>query len=302
MVYTVTFNPALDYIISVDSLQIGGLNRATSEQVLAGGKGINVSIVLNNLGIENKALGFIAGFSGEKINQILEDMKCNTDFIAVKEGMSRINIKIKTNEETEINGIGPQITTGDIDELLKKLSLLNEDDILVLAGSVPNGINSDIYADIMKKLKAKNVKIVVDSTKDLLLNSLEYKPFLIKPNKHELGELFGIDINDNEIDKYALKLKDMGARNIIVSLGKDGAIGFFEDGKIIKVRAPKGKLINSVGAGDSMIAGFISGYLEDKNLENSLKKAVATGSASAFSINLATKKEVDNLINDIEYI
>ncbi len=298
MIYTVTFNPALDYIVSVDNLKLGSVNRTTSEKILAGGKGINVSIVLGNLGVKNTALGFVAGFSGEKIKQILKCMECNTEFITVKEGMSRINVKIKADEETEINGIGPKIESSDIDRLLEKLNLLEKDDILVLAGSVPNKIGSDIYADIMKKLEHKKIRIIVDATGDLLLKCLKYNPFLIKPNKDELGELFNVDIKENrEIEEYALKLKDMGARNVIVSLGKDGAMGFFEDGRKIKAKAPSGKPINCVGAGDSMVAGFIAGYLESKDYEYAFKKAVATGSASAFSMNLATKKEIDILMN-----
>lgn len=300
MIYTITFNPALDYIVRVDDFKLGEVNRTSYEEIYAGGKGINVSIVLNNLDVENVALGFIAGFTGEEIENKVKSMGCRTDFIKLNNGMSRINVKLKSNEESEINGQGPDINDDELDKLYKKLDLLKEGDVLVLAGSIPNTLPENIYEIIMERLENKKVKIIVDATKDLLLNVLKYKPFLIKPNHHELGELFNTKINnEDEIILYAKKLKEMGARNVLISMAGDGAIFITEDNRVIKSKVPKGTLVNSVGAGDSMVGGFIAGYLNEGNLEEAFKMGVATGSASAFSEGLATKDKVNELLKEI---
>ena len=300
MIYTITFNPALDYIVRVDDFKIGEVNRTSYEEIYAGGKGINVSIVLNNLNVENIALGFIAGFTGEEIQNRLKQMGCKTDFIKLNSGMSRINVKLKSMEESELNGQGPDINNDDLDKLYKKLDLLKEGDMLILAGSIPSTLPENIYEIIMERLLDKGIKIIVDATKDLLLNVLKYKPFLIKPNHHELGELFNVKIkNDDEIILYAKKLKEMGARNVLVSMAGDGAIFITEDNRVIKSDVPKGKLVNSVGAGDSMVGGFIAGYINEGNLEEAFKMGVATGSASAFSEGLATKDKVNELLKEI---
>lgn len=300
MIYTITFNPALDYIVRVDDFKLGQVNRTSYEEIYAGGKGINVSIVLNNLNVENIALGYIAGFTGEEIENKVKSMGCKTDFIKLNNGLSRINVKLKSNEESEINGQGPDITDSDLDKLYKKLDSLKEGDVLVLAGSIPNTLPENIYEIIMERLKDKEVKIIVDATRDLLLNVLKYRPFLIKPNHHELGDLFNIEIkNEEEIILYAKKLKEMGARNVLISMAGDGAIFITEDNRVIKSSAPKGKLVNSVGAGDSMVGGFIAGYLKNKNFEEAFKMGVATGSASAFSEGLATKDKVYELLKEI---
>ena len=300
MIYTITFNPALDYIVRVDNFKVGQVNRTSYEEVYAGGKGINVSIVLNNLDVENIALGYIAGFTGDEIENRVKSMGCKTDFIKLNNGMSRINVKLKSNEESEINGQGPAINDSDLDELFNKLDSLKEGDVLVLAGSIPNTLPENIYEIIMKRLENKNIKIIVDATKDLLLNVLKYRPFLIKPNHHELAELFNVELKDeDEIIIYAKKLKEMGAKNVLISMAGDGAIFITEDNKVIKSNVPKGKLVNSVGAGDSMVGGFIAGYLNNGDLEEAFKMGVATGSASAFSEGLATKDKVYELLKQI---
>ncbi|MBE6054260.1 MAG: 1-phosphofructokinase [Clostridium sartagoforme] len=300
MIYTITFNPALDYIVRVEDFKLGEVNRTSYEEIYAGGKGINVSIVLNNLNVENIALGFIAGFTGEEIENKVKSMGCKTDFIKLNSGMSRINVKLKSNEESEINGQGPDINDDELEKLYKKIDLLKEGDVLVLAGSIPNTLPENIYEIIMEKLENKEVKIIVDATKELLLNVLKYKPFLIKPNHHELGELFNTKINnEDEIILYAKKLKEMGARNVLISMAGDGAIFITEDNRVIKSKVPKGTLVNSVGAGDSMVGGFIAGYLNEGNLEEAFKMGVATGSASAFSEGLATRDKVYELLKEI---
>lgn len=300
MIYTITFNPALDYIVRVNDFKVGQVNRTSYEEIYAGGKGINVSIVLNNLDVENIALGFIAGFIGDEIENRVKNMGCKTDFIKLNNGMSRINVKLKSNEESEINGQGPVINENDLEQLFNKLDLFKEGDVLVLAGSIPSTLPENIYEIIMRRLENKNIKIIVDATKDLLLNVLKYKPFLIKPNHHELAELFNVEIkNEEEIIKYAKKLKEMGARNVLISMAGDGAIFITEDNRVIKSNVPKGELVNSVGAGDSMVGGFIAGYLNNSNLEEAFKMGVATGSASAFSEGLATKDKVYNLLKEI---
>ncbi|MEG1483171.1 1-phosphofructokinase [Clostridium sp.] len=300
MIYTITFNPALDYIVKVDDFKLGSVNRTSYEEIYAGGKGINVSIVLNNLGVESKVLGYIAGFTGNEIERRVKDFGCDSDFIKLDNGMSRINVKLKSSEESEINGQGPAITNKDLQELYKKLDCLKENDILVLAGSIPSTLPKDIYESIMKRLDERGVKFIVDATGDLLLNVLNYKPFLIKPNHHELAELFNVEIkNEDEIIHYAKKLREMGAQNVLISMAGDGAIFITETGEVIKSTVPKGKLKNSVGAGDSMVGGFIAGYLKNNKLEEAFKMGVATGSASAFSEGLATKDKVEKLLLQI---
>lgn len=298
MIYTLTCNPALDYVVKVDELVLGTVNRTSKEEIYYGGKGLNVSTVLSNLGYENTALGFIAGFTGDAIEEGVKSLGFSSDFIKVKDGLSRINIKLKSKEETEINGIGPIITKDDINKLFDKLDLLKDDDILILSGSVPTTIKDDIYENIMKRLEHKNIKIIVDSTRDLLLNVLKYKPFLIKPNNHELGEMFNVVLNSEEdIVFYAKKLQQMGARNVLISMAAEGAIFISEENDIMKVIPPKGEVKNSVGAGDSMVAGFVVGYESSKSYRHALRLAVAAGSASAFSEGLASEDEVINQLN-----
>lgn len=300
MIYTVTFNPALDYIVRVEGMKAGQINRAAEEQILAGGKGINVSTVLNNLGYDNTALGFVAGFTGDMIEAMLEKAGCHTDFIHVDGGMSRINVKIKAEAETEINGIGPDIHEEHISRLFQKLGKLEKDDILILAGSIPKSISDSIYMDIMEALKEKEVRIVVDATGELLANVLKHRPFLVKPNKNELEEIFDVALrNKNEVEIYARKLKDMGARNVLVSMAGDGALLIDEYGDVHHSAAPRRALVNSVGAGDSMVAGFIVGYLEYGSYDMAFKMGVAAGSASAFSKYLADREGVQELMKQL---
>ena len=296
MIYTVTFNPSLDYIVDVDHLTLGRVNRTTSEIIYPGGKGINVSIVLKNLGFDNTALGFLAGFTGEEIRARMDAFGIRADFIEVAEGMSRINMKIRSDEESEINGMGPAIGEADIDKLYEKLDVLTSDDVLVLAGSIPSVMPETMYSDIMKRLEGKGVKIAVDATRDLLMNVMPYHPFVIKPNNHELGEMFDTVLKtDDEIEEHARKLQDMGARNVLISMAGDGAMLITEDGERFRVGVPKGKVKNSVGAGDSMVAGFVAGYMKYNDYQTALNMGTAAGSATAFSDDLATA----DLIYDI---
>lgn len=303
MIYTVTFNPSLDYIVSVKDFRPGMTNRTSSELMLAGGKGINVSIVLGNLGIKSTALGFIAGFTGDEIVRRLHNGGINSEFIKINDGISRINIKLKSIDGTEINGQGPHIDSSHIEQLMNRLRRLESGDVLVLAGSIPAGISDNIYKDIMDMLKDKGVQIVVDATSRLLTNVLEYNPFFIKPNQHELGDIFNVTLNtQEEVIPYALELKKMGAVNVCVSMGGKGAILVADDGNVYKAKAPDGILKNSVGAGDSLVAGFLSGLIEKKDYEYAFRKGVATGSASAFSERLATNGEVNDLIGKVTII
>lgn len=293
MIYTLTFNPSLDYIVTVPRFTCGIVNRTKEEVIFPGGKGINVSMVLKNLGFENTALGFLAGFTGDKLKSLVEEKGIHAEFISVKEGMSRINVKLRSEQETEINGQGPAIGETDIQKLYERLEQLKDGDILVMAGSIPDVMPGTMYMDIMKHLRDKKLKIVVDATKDLLVNVLEYHPFLIKPNNHELGEIFGVTIQEKEdVVAYAKKLQEKGARNVLISMAGDGAVLVAEDGTVYQSGAPKGKVVNSVGAGDSMVAGFLAGYLEHGSYEKAFRMGVCTGSASAFSEQLATKEEV----------
>lgn len=296
MVYTVTFNPSLDYIVDVEDFRLGMTNRTCSEQMMAGGKGINVSIVLQNLGIENTALGFIAGFTGEEIRRQVAEMGIRAQFISIPEGISRINLKLRSIDGTEINGMGPSIGRAQLDVLYEKLDTLTDKDTLVLAGSIPASMPSSIYCDIMERLYAKGVTFVVDATKQLLLNVLRYRPFLIKPNNHELGELFGVTLSTREaVIPYARKLQEQGARNVLISMAGQGAVLVAEDGSVLLTPAPKGTLVNAVGAGDSMVAGFLAGWQERHDYGHAFRMGVAAGSASAFSRYLATREEVERV-------
>ncbi len=297
MIYTVTFNPAIDYIVRMDKpLDPGMTNRSASEDCFFGGKGINVSTVLKNLGIENTALGFAAGFTGKAIVDSLIEKGIEEDFIMLNEGISRINVKIKSDEETEINAQGPNISDEAYEELLNKLDKLQKDDVLILAGSIPSSLPDDVYEIILERLYDKGVTFVVDATKDLLMNVLRFKPFLIKPNNHELGEMFGTVLKtDDEIEEYAKKLQEMGARNVLISMAGDGAMLITEDGQRFRVGVPKGTVKNSVGAGDSMVAGFVAGYMKTRDYQVALNMGTAAGSATAFSDDLAT----GDLINSI---
>ena len=301
MIYTVTFNPSLDYIVSVDDFKLGLTNRTSSELILPGGKGTNVSTVLKNLGFESTALGFVAGFTGNEIVKRLNDMGIKSDFISIENGISRINLKLKSIDGTEINGAGPDISEEKVNELMDKLNQLKEGDVLVLAGSIPSSMSDNIYRDIMADLKDRGVMIVVDATKDLLLNVLEYHPFLIKPNNHELGEIFDVKLTTREeVIPYGRKLQEKGARNVLVSMAGEGAVLIAEDGQVFDTPAPKGKLINGVGAGDSMVAGFVAGWIEKQDYEYAFHMGVASGSASAFSENLATKREISEVLKRVE--
>lgn len=301
MIYTVTFNPSLDYIVGVKDFKPGATNRTSYEQMLAGGKGINVSYVLKNLGFESTALGFLAGFVGEELKRRIMADGINADFLMLEDGISRINVKLKSIEGTEINGMGPDISADKVEVLRDKINSLKAGDILILAGSIPQSMPDTIYMDIMADLQGRGVDIVVDATRDLLMNVLSYKPFLIKPNNHELGEIFGVELNTREeVVPYAKKLQQKGARNVLVSMAGEGAVLIDENGCVYMSEAPKGKVVNAVGAGDSMVAGFVAGYLEKKNYEYAFHKGLAAGSASAFSEQLATKAEVEALLSKIE--
>ena len=300
MIYTVTFNPSLDYIVSVENFQLGITNRTSSELMLPGGKGINVSTVLMNLGIENKALGFVAGFVGDEIIRRLEEMGVQNGFIRIEEGVSRINLKLKSIDGTEINGQGPVISPEHVGELMKQLDRLGEGDVLFLSGSIPSSMPDDAYQKIMERLDGRGVQIVVDATNDLLLNVLEYHPFLIKPNNHELGELFGVELKTREeVIPYAKKLQEKGAVNVLVSMAGEGAVLIDANEDVYMAPAPKGTLVNGVGAGDSMVAGFMAGWLEKQDYEHAFCMGVSAGSASAFSEHLATKAEIEAVYQQV---
>ena len=300
MIYTVTFNPALDYVLHLDKLEVGEINRSVSEQIINGGKGINVSTVLKNLGVENTALGFCAGFTGDELERGINADGVKTDFIHLKNGFTRVNVKIRAQEDTDINGQGPKIENEDIERLFEKLDSIGQEDILVLAGSIPNTLPKDIYERILERLDGRGVKTVVDATGELLVNVLKYKPFLIKPNNDELGEIFGKTLEtDEEITEYAIKLREMGAENVLVSMGGAGAILVTADG-CFKRGVAKGKVVNTVGAGDSMVAGFLYGYLKSGDYEYALKTGTAAGGATAFTVGIATKEEIETVLNGLQ--
>lgn len=317
MIYTITFNPSLDYVVSVEDFQTEKVNRTTSEFVFPGGKGINVSMVLSELGVENTALGFVAGFTGVELEKQLKEKGAITDFVTVKDGNTRINVKlhstvskevaeeneledtVQADVETEINGAGPVVSEEELQCLLDKLAGLGEEDIVVISGSVSKGISQSVYADIVKLCNERNIKVVVDAASSLLWNTLEYEPFLIKPNKDELEDIFYRDIfSKEEVVFYAKELQNRGAKNVLVSLGEEGAVLAAENGEVYEMEAPQGEVLNSVGAGDSMVAGFLAGYLETNDFEKALKLGVYAGSATAFSYGLATKTEIDKLLTN----
>lgn len=301
MIYTVTFNPAIDYVMNVPGLVPGEVNRSKEEYVFFGGKGINVSLVLRELGRDSTALGFIAGFTGDAIRRGVEDAGVKSDFIRLENGLSRINVKIKASTETDLNGKGPDISEKDLQSLFEKLDTLKNGDILVLAGSIPPDLPENIYETILARLSDKNITFVVDATGDLLKNVLVYKPFLIKPNHHELGEIFGKTLkNTDEIAHYAKEMQKMGARNVLVSMAANGALLVDETGRVHIIGTAKGKAVNSVGAGDSMVAGFLAGYLEKNDYSYALALGSAAGSATAFSEGLANKELVFRLLNEIQ--
>lgn len=301
MIYTVTFNPSLDYIVSVNEFQMGMTNRTSEEIMLPGGKGLNVSTVLKNLGRESVALGFAAGFTGKEIQRMAEEQGLHCDFIPVEHGFSRINVKLKDFDGTEINGKGPEISEKEVRQLYEKLDLLKEGDVLVLAGSIPESLPDSIYSDILFQLSGRGILFVVDATKELLMNVLKFQPFLIKPNNHELGELFGVTLKTREdVVPYGKKLQEQGARNVLVSMAGEGAVLLSETGEIFSLPAPKGTLVNAVGAGDSMVAGFLAGWMERKEYEYAFRMGVSAGSASAFSKLLATREEVEAVYARLE--
>lgn len=298
MIYTVTFNPSLDYVVQVDDFAVGEINRTRTESIYPGGKGINVSLVLQNLGLPSVALGFTAGFSGAEIERLLQEAGCRCDFIAVKAGYSRINTKIISGAETALNGQGPQLSEAELAALFNKLRRLTQDDVLVLAGSIPASLPDNIYEQILELLQPVGTRVVVDATGDLLLKVLKYRPFLIKPNHEELGEFFGRGplLTEEEILAAAQRLQQQGARNVLVSRGANGALLLDENGKMHKQASPKGTLVNSVGAGDSMVAGFLAGYLQTQDYDAALRLGVAAGSASAFKAWLATREDVEKIL------
>lgn len=299
MIYTVTFNPAIDYVVHMGKMKLGMVNRSKTEEIYFGGKGINVSLVLGELGFPSKALGFVAGFTGRAIEAGVKEKGVETDFVWLDRGFSRINVKIKSEEETELNGQGPPINSEAIDRLYEKLGALENGDTLVLAGSIPNTLPPDIYERILDYLSERDIKIVVDATKELLLNVLKYRPFLIKPNNHELEEMFGVTLaNREEIIHYGKKLKEMGAVNVLVSMAGDGAILIDEKGAVHSCGVCKGMVKNSVGAGDSMVAGFLAGS-QDGDYEYALKLGTAAGGATAFSDGLAVKEEIYRLLKQL---
>ena len=301
MIYTVTFNPAIDYLVYVPELSVGSIIRSEKESTFCGGKGINVSLILQELGIESTATGFLAGFTGSAIEQALSGGAIRTDFVHLKEGLTRINVKIRSGQETDINARGPAISDSEIGELLKKLEILKSGDILVLAGSIPNTLPSDIYEKIMEQLSGRGILFVVDATGDLLMNSLKYKPFLIKPNNDELGEIFGVKISTpEEALKYAEELRKTGAVNVLVSMGSKGAVLIDENGEKHSFGAFDGKVVNTVGAGDSMVAGFIAGYLQKGDYEYALKLGSAAGAATAFREGVAKREEIVELLSKME--
>ena len=298
MIFTVTFNPSLDYIVRVDEMRLGTINRTNYEQLLPGGKGINVSIVLGNLGHPSRALGFSAGVTGVALEKLLADTGVDADLVHVKAGFTRINAKVKAVEETEINGQGPRIAPEDVDALFSKLDVLGQDDTLVISGSVPNTLPSDMYEQVMERLAGRGVRIVVDAERDLLTRVLPYRPFLVKPKNHELGDIFGVTLKTrDEVVPYARRMQEMGAQNVLVSMAGEGGVLVAADGQVYQSPAAKGTVVNSVGAGDSCVAGFLAGLMETGSYQTAFRMGLAAGSASAFSDHLATRPEVEDLMS-----
>lgn len=301
MIYTVTLNPSLDYNVKVEHLRTGVVNRTEDEVLLPGGKGINVSIVLHNLGIETTALGVVAGFTGEEIVRLVKERGVHADFVYAGRGFSRINVKVHHGEETEINGRGPQVGKEELASLYWRFDMLEEGDVLVLSGSVPAGLSESVYMDIVKYMREKGVRVVVDATKNLLANALPYRPFLIKPNHYELGEIFGVTIKSKEeVVLYARKLREQGARNVLVSMAGDGAVLVTEDGQELFCTAPQGEVVNSVGSGDAMVAGFLAGYLAGEDYLEAFRLGVAAGSASAFETEFASSERIKEIAAQVE--
>ncbi len=301
MIYTVTFNPAIDYVVRLDApLEVGEVNRAGGEDCVLGGKGINVSGVLAQLDCPSVALGFVAGETGAWLERGLEKQGLETDFVHLEQGMTRINVKIKAGQETELNGAGPDIPESAVRQLEEQLDALNENDILILAGSIPRSLPQDTYERLLARLQGKGVRAVVDATRDLLANVLQYRPFLIKPNNHELGEIVGRELKtDAEIIAAARALQEKGACNVLVSMAGDGAILVDETGKVHRIGCPRGKVVNSVGAGDSMVAGFVAGWMQTGSYDMALRLGTACGSATAFSLGLATREKIEELLKQI---
>ena len=298
MIFTVTFNPSLDYIVRVDEMRLGTINRTNYEQLLPGGKGINVSIILGNFGHPSRALGFSAGVTGVALEKLLADAGVDADLVHVKEGFTRINAKVKAVEETELNGQGPRIAPEDVDALFSKLDVLGQDDTLVISGSVPNTLPSDMYEQVMERLAGRGVRIVVDAERDLLTRVLPYRPFLVKPNNHELGDIFGVTLKTrDEVVPYARRMQEMGAQNVLVSMAGEGGVLVAADGQVYQSPAAKGTVVNSVGAGDSCVAGFLAGLMETGSYQTAFRMGLAAGSASAFSDHLATRPEVEDLMS-----
>lgn len=298
MIFTVTFNPSLDYIVRVDEMRLGTINRTNYEQLLPGGKGINVSIVLGNLGHPSRALGFSAGVTGAALEKLLADTGVDADLVHVKAGFTRINAKVKAIEETELNGQGPRIAPEDVDALFSKLDVLGQDDTLVISGSVPNTLPSDMYEQVMERLAGRGVRIVVDAERDLLTRVLPYRPFLVKPNNYELGDIFGVTLKTrDEVVPYARRMQEMGAQNVLVSMAGEGGVLVAADGQVYQSPAAKGTVVNSVGAGDSCVAGFLAGLMETGSYQTAFRMGLAAGSASAFSDHLATRPEVEDLMS-----
>lgn len=301
MLYTITFNPAVDLVMNTDAIQLGELNRVKKDEYVAGGKGINMSVILQRLGHDNIATGFLGGFTGEFIRQSLIEEGVQPEFINI-DAITRINVKVKAQEETEINAVGPLISEFDIQQLFDYFNhKLTEGDTVLLAGNAAPGMTSEHYVKVAQLCEQKNAHFVLDSNKELLTACLKHKPFLIKPNAQELGEIFGVSIEGtDDVVQYAKQLQEQGARNVIVSLGGEGAVLLTEDGDVYQSSVPKGEVINSVGAGDSMVAGFIAKYIESHNYEESLKQGAACGSATAFSVGIADSQLVEQLIEDID--
>lgn len=297
MICTVTFNPSLDYIVRVDDMRLGAINRTTYEQVLPGGKGVNVSIVLGNLGHASRALGFVAGFTGDELVRLCAEAGVDCDFIRVERGMTRVNVKVKSAEETELNGMGPQMGGEDVEVLLARTDALGAGDTLVVSGSVPACLPHDMYERVMERVAPRGVRVVVDAERDLLTRTLPLGPFLVKPNNHELGDIFGVELRTrDEVVPYAWRLQEMGAANVLVSMAGEGGVLVAETGEVFQSPAAKGTVVNSVGAGDSSVAGFLAGLAETGSYEAAFRMALATGSASAFSDHLATRAEVEALL------
>lgn len=298
MVYTVTLNPALDYVMKLKNLRTDDINRTDGEEIYYGGKGVNVSVILTQLDIPNTALGFLGGFTGKKLEEMLKSDGISCDFNYLKSGDTRINVKIKADKEIDLNACGPEITQEDMQSFLKKLDGIKDGDYLILAGSIPKTLPDDIYERMLESVSDRKVNCVVDATGDLLKNVLKYRPFLIKPNHHELGDLFSVEIkSDDDIVKYSKKLQEMGAKNVLVSMAKDGAMLTDENGNVHKIGNAKGKLVNSVGCGDSMVAGFTAGYIKTADYSYALRLGSACGNATAFSEKLATREEIERVFN-----